>query len=107
MLPLSQHNMRVSVAACQLASLSGNNTVPGRRNRVFHLFACHCLQLTSLPDDFGKLSQMDALSLHKNSLAQLPPSLSRLRDLSRLSLYENELEEIPPGIGELNKVQEM
>jgi Leucine-rich repeat (LRR) protein len=66
-----------------------------------------CPQLTSLPDDFGALSRLDALSLHKNCLTVLPASLSRLKDLSRLSLYENELTEVPAGIGELTGVQEM
>jgi Leucine-rich repeat (LRR) protein len=64
-------------------------------------------QLTSLPENLGALSQLDALSVHKNCLASLPQSLSRLRDLSRLSLYENGLEEVPPGFGELVGVQEL
>jgi hypothetical protein len=89
--------------------------LPPHNNNASQQQPCRCLhccpafapQLTSLPDDLGALSQLDALSLHKNCLATLPPSLSRLRDLSRLSLYENQLQELPPGFGQLQKVQEL
>lgn len=65
------------------------------------------LQLTSLPERVGDLTEMEALSIHKNLLTRVPPTIGRLVLATRLSLYENKLAEIPPEIGDMENLQEL
>lgn len=65
------------------------------------------LQLASLPENIGALTEMEALSLHKNQLSRLPSSIGKLTGASRMSLYENQLTEVPPEIGNMANLQEL
>ena len=58
-------------------------------------------QLTVLPPEIGKLSNLSTLYLYANQLTALPPEIGRLVNLTTLDLYDNQLMTLPPEIGQL------
>ena len=65
------------------------------------------LQLTTLPDAFAELTNLETLNLGDNRLAQLPPSLGALPELRSLLIYINKLEELPDFITKLRNLSEI
>ena len=60
-------------------------------------------QLTTLPESFGNLSQLQELFLSFNRLATLPESFGNLVKLQKLDLSFNELQSSPESIVNLSK----
>lgn len=58
-------------------------------------------RLTALPDDVGRLSQLQALVLHHNGLTALPAALFALTALTRLDVAHNLLASLPRAVGGL------
>ena len=51
-------------------------------------------QITSIPEDIGKLSLLDELHLGKNEICTLPNSLNQLKKLREFWIYGNCLSEL-------------
>ncbi|CCH53979.1 putative serine/threonine-protein kinase pats1 [Fibrisoma limi BUZ 3] len=64
-------------------------------------------QLTILPESIGQLTQLTRLSLHDNQLAVLPESISQLTQLTSLSLHDNQLAVLPESISQLTQLTEL
>ena len=52
-------------------------------------------QLTTIPPEFGQLTQLQILYLHHNQLTTIPPELGQLTQLQYLYLGDNQLTTIP------------
>jgi Leucine-rich repeat (LRR) protein len=63
------------------------------------------LNLTTLPDVFGSLSQLRVLDIEKNCLESLPESIGRLQNLERLLVGDNHLKSLPESIGALENLE--
>jgi internalin A len=61
-------------------------------------------QLTSLPPEIAKLSNLINLDLRRNQLTILPLEISRLTKLTYLDLGSNQLTILPPEIARLTKL---
>jgi internalin A len=62
-------------------------------------------QLTVLPEWLGQLSKLESLFLNINQLTALPKSLSRLSQLHTLNLSSNQLAALPEGVGQLTQLR--
>ncbi|HEX3052218.1 MAG TPA: COR domain-containing protein [Aggregatilineaceae bacterium] len=62
-------------------------------------------RLTSLPESFGQLVQLQTLYLDRNQLISLPQSTSNCIQLYRLALEHNKLLDIPTGFFQLAKLE--
>uniref|UniRef100_Q7KRY7-6 Isoform G of Protein lap4 n=1 Tax=Drosophila melanogaster TaxID=7227 RepID=Q7KRY7-6 len=65
------------------------------------------MSLTTLPADFGSLTQLESLELRENLLKHLPETISQLTKLKRLDLGDNEIEDLPPYLGYLPGLHEL
>jgi hypothetical protein len=64
-------------------------------------------QLSQLPPEIGQLTNLQALHLDNNKLSQLPPELWQLTNLQELYLSDNQLDEISPEIAQLSNLREL
>ncbi|HYO49449.1 MAG TPA: COR domain-containing protein, partial [Chloroflexia bacterium] len=64
-------------------------------------------QLTQLPPEIGRLTNLQTLNLEGNQLTQLPPEIGRLTNLQTLNLKGNQLTQLPPEIGRLTNLQDL
>ena len=64
-------------------------------------------QLTELPPEIGRLTNLTELALISNQLAELSPEIGRLTNLTELYLSNNQLTELPPEIGRLTNLTEL
>ena len=64
-------------------------------------------QLTSLPAEIGKLTNMTRLDLNGNQLTSLPAEIGVLTKLWQLDLSGNQLTSLPAEIGELTNLKEL
>ncbi|MGL5082956.1 MAG: leucine-rich repeat domain-containing protein [Microcoleaceae cyanobacterium] len=74
-------------------------------------------ELTELPPEIGKLTQLETLTLGKwdeekresigNQLTTLPPEITALVNLKTLNLHSNPIKEIPECIGQLANLKEL
>ncbi len=64
-------------------------------------------QLSALPESVGKLTKLESLSLNNNQLSALPESVGKLTKLESLSLDNNQLSALPESVGKLNKLQHL
>ena len=55
-------------------------------------------QLTELPAEIGKLTNLTELYLHANQLTELPAEIGKLTNLKRLDISDNKLTSLPAGI---------
>ena len=62
-------------------------------------------RLTSLPESFGQLRNLQTLHLYANRLTSLPESFCQLRNLQTLYLYSNKLRSLPESFGQLRNLQ--
>ncbi len=62
-------------------------------------------QLTSLPELIGNLSRLTELNLENNQLVSLPESIGNLINLTKLDLGENQLTSLPESIGNLSSLR--
>lgn len=62
-------------------------------------------QLTTLTEEFGKLSSLQELNLSGNNLYELPHSFVKLKNLRSLSLFGNRLKTLPKEICGLANLQ--
>jgi leucine-rich repeat protein SHOC2 len=60
------------------------------------------MQLDSLPDDIGCLSQLEKLSVRQNNLSSLPSTIGGLSSLQWLHLADNRLFDLPVEFGSLS-----
>uniref|UniRef100_A0A673BDT6 RING-type domain-containing protein n=1 Tax=Sphaeramia orbicularis TaxID=375764 RepID=A0A673BDT6_9TELE len=65
----------------------------------------HENNLTSLPEDMGKLVSLQILNVEKNHLKALPESIGFLRLLQTLNLKSNRLTELPASVGSLSSLR--
>jgi Leucine-rich repeat (LRR) protein len=65
------------------------------------------LELSTLPEAIGRLTQLRVLSLSDNQLSTLPEAIGRLSQLQELSLGSNQLSKFPEAIGQLSQLQEL
>ncbi len=61
--------------------------------------------LTIIPSDIGKLSQLTHLGLSRNRLTTLPSEIGHCSKLTWLHLYKNQLATIPSEIGKLSQLK--
>lgn len=61
-------------------------------------------QLSSLPDWLGELSNLTSLYLRSNRLSSLPESLGKLSNLTQLDLSDNDLSLLPNSLGKLSNL---
>ena len=64
-------------------------------------------QLTSLPEEISKLTNLQTLSLSNNQLTSLPEEISKLTNLQELSLSNNQLKSVPEEISKLTNLWEL
>lgn len=62
-------------------------------------------RLTSLPEEFGKLTNLQTLYLSTNQLTSLPESIGKLDSLHTLDVSYNHLRSLPATIGQLHQLQ--
>ncbi len=61
--------------------------------------------LTTLPPEFGKLTNLRSLYLSGNQLSSLPPEFVQLTNLQILDLRNNQLSSLPPEFEKLTSLQ--
>ena len=61
-------------------------------------------ELTELPKEIDKLSQLTELYLDNNKLTELPKEICQLSQLTKLNLSDNKLTELPKEIGNLTQL---
>ena len=66
--------------------------------KVLHLWGN---KLKELPSEIGKLTHLEDLVLNRNQLTELSPEIGKLKNLRRLLLSNNQLSQITPEIGKL------
>ncbi|MEH2151032.1 COR domain-containing protein [Nostoc sp.] len=64
-------------------------------------------QLSSLPEEIGKLTNLETLYLRNNQLSSLPPEIVQLSNLQSLYLSTNQLSSLPPEIVQLSNLQNL
>ncbi len=64
-------------------------------------------QLTELPPEIAKLTNLRRLDLSGNQLTELPPEIAKLTKLQSLDLNGNQLTELPPEITKLTKLRNL
>ena len=64
-------------------------------------------QLTAIPPEITKLTNLTELRLSGNQLTALPPEISKLTNLTVLDLSRNQLTAIPPEISKLTNLTEL
>ncbi len=63
--------------------------------------------LSSLPESFGQLTNLEHLNLWGNQLTSLPESFGRLTSLKELDLALNRLNSLPESFGQLHRLQKL
>ncbi|KIC77117.1 hypothetical protein DB41_DA00030 [Neochlamydia sp. TUME1] len=63
--------------------------------------------LTYLPQEIGRLSQLQTLYLRENQLTSLPVEIGQLSKLRKLNLSENQLTSLPVEIGQLSQLRKL
>ena len=64
-------------------------------------------QLTELPAEIGKLTNLTELYLYNNQLTELPAEIGKLTNLTELYLHANQLTELPAEIGKLTNLKRL
>ena len=64
-------------------------------------------QLTNLPVEIGKLTNLTELDLSRNQLTNLPSEIGKLTNLTELNLSRNQLTNLPVEIGKLTNLTEL
>ena len=62
-------------------------------------------KLKTLPPEIGKLTNLEMLYLDQNKITELPPEIGNLVNLRQLYLERNKLTKLPPDIGKLRNLQ--
>ncbi len=60
--------------------------------------------LTTIPDDIGKITSLARLNLSNNRLSELPESLGQLNRLVHLDVSDNQLQSLPESLGEIKRL---
>lgn len=64
-------------------------------------------ELTFLPREITKLTNLTYLNMHGNQLTSLPPEITGLTNLTRLVIGDNQLTSLPPEIARLTKLKSL
>jgi internalin A len=76
--------------------------------REGHLsLALSSMNLKTIPDSIGQLSNLQMLFLHENQLTTVPEAIGQLSNLQKLYLSNNQLTTVPEAIGQLSNLQEL
>lgn len=78
----------------------------GKLTELEHLIACDN-RIEELPSEFFNLQNLKSVDLENNLLTELSPDIMKLQNLERLYLANNNLSSLPIEIGELKKLQDM
>jgi Leucine-rich repeat (LRR) protein len=62
-------------------------------------------QISTIPSDIGRLTNLERLDLAQNSVSAIPPEIGELRKLRHLNLRNNYLTELPGAIGALQALE--
>ena len=65
------------------------------------------LDLTSVPADVLRFTQLRSLFLNDNRLTSIPGEIDQLENLQSLHLDDNRLTELPPGLSKLSRLREL
>ncbi len=84
----------------QLISFSRLRTI--EKIDYINLDSC---ELTEVPEEVFKFSNLSALSLDNNYLTTLPDSIINLRNLKRLYLINNRIKNLPSNMGSLTSLE--
>ncbi len=91
----------LSLSGIQLTSIP---TEIGRLTNL-QLLVLSYNQLTSIPGELGQLTQLEKLYLHNNKFTSIPDEIWQLTNLQLLGLNSNKLISIPGAIGQLIQLQ--
>jgi len=94
LITLDVSNNRLKLLAGEICSLQYLRTFVARNN---------CLNVESIPKDFGTLPSLAVLNLSGNQLEQLPVQFTELTQLKCLYLGANQIAAIPPEVQNLSK----
>ncbi len=61
-------------------------------------------ELTEVPLEIGRLTQLEKLSLHNNQITEIPAAITQLTNLTTLDLSGNQIVEIPATITQLTNL---
>lgn len=73
----------------------------------WEIFRLDTYGITELPEEIGKLRNLQGLFLAGNDIAFLPSSIGNLSNLKELDLSFNQLETIPESFGNLSNLQKL
>jgi len=88
-----------------LDSVSVQSIFPTISSERIDSLYLHGLSLTILPEDIGKLAQLELLNLAYNRLTSLPAEIGQLTELIKLELLFNRVAKLPPEIGKLTSLE--
>jgi Leucine rich repeat len=89
-----------------LLNINQLSSLPPEFGKLTNLISVHLSgnQLRSLPAEFGKLTNLTSLDLTDNQLSSLPIEFGKLTNLTSLGLSMNQLSSLPPEFGKLTNL---
>ncbi|MEH2290202.1 COR domain-containing protein, partial [Nostoc sp.] len=85
------------------------SSLPAEFGQLTNLQSLHLSsnQLSSLPAEFGQLTNLQSLDLNNNQLSSLPAEFGQLTNLQSLDLNNNQLSSLPAEFGQLTNLQSL
>jgi len=76
----------------------------GNCKKLHRIYAMHCPNLTSLPDEIGELESLEYLLMSYSKIQSLPDPISKLNNLVTLDLSNGEISVLPEDIGNMESL---
>ena len=95
------------VVNCEMQFLNNLTALPkeiGKLTELTHLYI-QDNRLTELPKEIGNLTQLKELKLGFNHLTKLPKDIGKLARLEILTVWQNKLTKLPAEIGKLKQLK--